>query len=67
MVSWTAPGYTGKIPDEQLKKQLAARPTVYLLGEIDILPLGGFDSLLLRDGARSDPPRPRPGLRQIRQ
>jgi hypothetical protein len=37
-------GYTGKIPDERLKKQLAARPTVYLLGEIDILPLGGFDS-----------------------
>lgn len=37
-------GYTGKIPTEQLKKQLAARPTTYLLGEIDILPLGGFDS-----------------------
>jgi hypothetical protein len=37
-------GYTGKIPDEQLKRQLAARRTVYLLGEIDILPLGGFDS-----------------------
>ena len=37
-------GYTGKIPDEQLQKQLAARPTTYLLGEIDILPLGGFDS-----------------------
>ena len=37
-------GYTSKIPNEQLKKQLAARPTVYLLGEIDILPLGGFDS-----------------------
>jgi hypothetical protein len=36
-------GYTSKIPDEQLKKQLVARPTVYLLGEIDILPLGGFD------------------------
>jgi pimeloyl-ACP methyl ester carboxylesterase len=37
-------GYSAKIPDEQLKKQLAARPTTYLLGEIDILPLGGFDS-----------------------
>ncbi len=36
-------GYTSKISNEQLKKQLAARPTVYLLGEIDILPLGGFD------------------------
>jgi pimeloyl-ACP methyl ester carboxylesterase len=37
-------GYTAPIPDEQLKKQLAARPVTYLLGEIDILPLGGFDS-----------------------
>jgi len=37
-------GYTAKIPDDQLKKQLIARPTTYLLGEIDILPLGGFDS-----------------------
>jgi len=37
-------GYTGKIPDDQLKKQLAERPVTYLLGEIDILPLGGFDS-----------------------
>jgi hypothetical protein len=37
-------GYTTGITDEQLKKQLAARPAVYLLGEIDILPLGGFDS-----------------------
>jgi hypothetical protein len=37
-------GYTAKIPDERLKKQLAARPTTYLLGELDILPLGGFDS-----------------------
>jgi hypothetical protein len=37
-------GYTGGIPDEQLKRQIAARPVTYLLGEIDILPLGGFDS-----------------------
>jgi hypothetical protein len=37
-------GYTAKQSTEQLKKQLAARPTTYLLGEIDILPLGGFDS-----------------------
>jgi hypothetical protein len=36
-------GYTAKETDDQLKKQLAARPTTYLLGEIDILPLGGFD------------------------
>jgi len=37
-------GYAARISDEDLKKQLAARPTTYLLGEIDILPLGGFDS-----------------------
>lgn len=37
-------GYTANVPDETLKKQLAARPVTYLLGEIDILPLGGFDS-----------------------
>jgi len=37
-------GYAARISDEELKKQLASRPTTYLLGEIDILPLGGFDS-----------------------
>jgi hypothetical protein len=37
-------GYTSQLTDAQLKKQLAERPVVYLLGEIDILPLGGFDS-----------------------
>jgi pimeloyl-ACP methyl ester carboxylesterase len=37
-------GYAAAISDEVLKKQLATRPTTYLLGEIDILPLGGFDS-----------------------
>ena len=30
--------------DEQLKKQLVSRPTTYLLGQVDTLPLGGFDS-----------------------
>jgi hypothetical protein len=39
-----AGGYTAKMSVEQLTKQLAARPVTYLLGEIDILPLGGFDS-----------------------
>src|SRR2546423_4372252 len=34
-------GYTTNISDDQLKKQLAARGTTYLLGELDILPLGG--------------------------
>jgi len=38
------PGYTGNIPDDQLKKQLAARPVTYLLGELDVMPVGGFDS-----------------------
>ncbi len=37
-------GYTAKLADEQMIKQLASRPVTYLLGEIDILPLGGFDS-----------------------
>lgn len=37
-------GYTAKLSDDQLKKQLAARRVVYLLGELDILPVGGFDS-----------------------
>jgi pimeloyl-ACP methyl ester carboxylesterase len=37
-------GYTAGIPDVTLKKQLSARPAVYLLGELDTLPLGGFDS-----------------------
>lgn len=37
-------GYAARLTDEVLKKQLAARPVTYLLGEIDILPLGGFDS-----------------------
>jgi hypothetical protein len=37
-------GYAARISDEDLKKQLASRPTTYLLGEIDILPLGGFDA-----------------------
>ncbi|HUB79514.1 MAG TPA: hypothetical protein VMB03_11985 [Bryobacteraceae bacterium] len=36
-------GYAARLSDEELKKQLASRPTTYLLGEIDILPLGGFD------------------------
>jgi pimeloyl-ACP methyl ester carboxylesterase len=37
-------GYTAKMSDEQLKKQLVSRPTTYLLGQVDTLPLGGFDS-----------------------
>jgi pimeloyl-ACP methyl ester carboxylesterase len=37
-------GYTEKTTDAQLKKQLVERPTTYLLGQVDTLPLGGFDS-----------------------
>jgi pimeloyl-ACP methyl ester carboxylesterase len=37
-------GYTARTSDEQLKKQLIARPTTFLFGQVDVLPLGGFDS-----------------------
>ena len=37
-------GYTVKMTDDQLKKQLASRTTTYLLSQVDTLPLGGFDS-----------------------
>jgi pimeloyl-ACP methyl ester carboxylesterase len=37
-------GYTAGESDDQLKKQLGARPTTYLLSQVDTLPLGGFDS-----------------------
>jgi len=37
-------GYASRLSDDQLKKQLISRPTTYLLGELDILPLYGFDS-----------------------
>ena len=37
-------GYTKDMSDDQLKKQLVARPTTFLVGQVDTLPLGGFDS-----------------------
>ena len=37
-------GYTAHIEDAQLKKQLVSRPTTFLFGQVDTLPLGGFDS-----------------------
>jgi pimeloyl-ACP methyl ester carboxylesterase len=37
-------GYTAGFSAAQLERQLARRPVTYLLGEIDILPLAGFDS-----------------------
>ncbi len=36
-------GYAAGLSDDQLRRQVAARTTVYLLGELDILPLYGFD------------------------
>ena len=36
-------GYTAKMSDELLRKQLASRHTIYLLSQVDTLPLGGFD------------------------
>ncbi len=37
-------GYTAGMTADQLRRQLVERPTTYLLGQVDILPLGGFDS-----------------------
>ncbi len=37
-------GYTSKMTDDLLMKQLVSRPATYLLGQVDTLPLGGFDS-----------------------
>ena len=37
-------GYAARLTDEQLKTQFVSRPVVYLLGELDTLPLAGFDS-----------------------
>lgn len=37
-------GYASKLTEDELRKQLASRRVVYLLGELDILPVGGFDS-----------------------
>ena len=37
-------GYVAKLTEDQLKKQFASRTTTYLIGELDILPLYGFDA-----------------------
>ncbi len=37
-------GYSAKETDDQIRSQLVSRPTTYLVGELDILPLAGFDS-----------------------
>ena len=37
-------GYTAGMTADQLKRQLVERHATYLLGQVDVLPLGGFDS-----------------------
>jgi len=37
-------GYAAKLSVPQLKKQLIERPTTYLLGQLDVLPIAAFDS-----------------------
>ncbi len=37
-------GYAARLTDDQLKRQLSARPVTYLLGELDTLPTVSFDS-----------------------
>jgi pimeloyl-ACP methyl ester carboxylesterase len=37
-------GYSAGPSNEELIKQLVDRPTTYLLGQVDVLPLGGFDA-----------------------
>jgi len=36
--------YIAKMTDDQLRTQLVERPMTFLLGQVDTLPLGGFDS-----------------------
>jgi hypothetical protein len=36
-------GYASRLSDDQLRAQLAGRPTTYLFSQVDTLPLGGFD------------------------
>src|SRR5207237_8223748 len=36
--------YVAGMSADQLRRQLVERPTTYLLGQVDVLPLGGFDS-----------------------
>lgn len=37
-------GYTAAMTADQLRRNLVERPVTYLLGQVDVLPLGGFDS-----------------------
>ena len=57
--------YAAQSPEEQLKKQAVSRPTTFLLGELDILPLGQFRHLMQRHGAGRFKTVPRARLREI--
>jgi hypothetical protein len=37
-------GYVARLSEDQLKKQLLARPATYMVGELDTLPIAGFDA-----------------------
>jgi pimeloyl-ACP methyl ester carboxylesterase len=37
-------GYAARLSADQIKKNLASRPVTYLQGELDTLPIAGFDS-----------------------
>jgi hypothetical protein len=37
-------GYSARVADDQLMKQLISRPVTYMVGELDTLPISGFDS-----------------------
>ena len=37
-------GYAARLSENQLQTQLTQRPVTYLLGEVDVLPLGVFDT-----------------------
>ena len=37
-------GYPARVSEDQLKKQLLSRPATYMVGELDTLPIAGFDS-----------------------
>ena len=36
-------GYAARSTPDELRRRLIERPTTYLLGQVDVLPLGGFD------------------------
>jgi hypothetical protein len=37
-------GYASRVSEEEMKKQLVSRPGTYMVGELDTLPIAGFDS-----------------------